>query len=290
MARSTSTRSTSRCARSALEARARRYTASTSAAARTSAPAQSVPAGTSNGATSCPTASFICRAANLRVADVPEAQIDASPDLDFSIDGRKIEVTGKVVVPYAKIQPDGHHQRGARLVRRSDRRQRGRRSEQALRGREHRHAGARRQVNIDAMGLAARLTGSVTVRSGYDAITRGTGELSVAEGKYTAYARKLDIQRGRLIFTGGPIDDPGHRRARAEAIPRRDRRRQRTRHAAPAAHVVLLRPAAAAVADRVADPRRRLAAVRPEPPATRRLGQGAALLARSSARTSASRT
>jgi translocation and assembly module TamB len=64
-------------------------------------------------------------------------------------------------------------------------------------------------VNLDAMGLTARLTGSVTVRSGYDAITRGTGELSVAEGQYTAYARKLDVQRGRLIFTGGPIDDPG---------------------------------------------------------------------------------
>jgi len=47
------------------------------------------------------------------------------------------------------------------------------------------------------------------VRSGYDAITRGTGELSVAEGQYTSYARKPDVQRGRLIFTGGPIADPG---------------------------------------------------------------------------------
>ena len=36
---------------------------------------------------------------------MPEAQIDASPDLDFSINGRRIEVTGKVAVPYAKIQP-----------------------------------------------------------------------------------------------------------------------------------------------------------------------------------------
>ncbi len=31
----------------------------------------------------------------------------------------------------------------------------------------------------------------------------------MAEGSYTAYARRLDIQRGRLIFTGGAIDDPG---------------------------------------------------------------------------------
>jgi translocation and assembly module TamB len=31
----------------------------------------------------------------------------------------------------------------------------------------------------------------------------------VAEGKYTAFARQLDIQRGRLIFSGGPITNPG---------------------------------------------------------------------------------
>jgi translocation and assembly module TamB len=65
------------------------------------------------------------------------------------------------------------------------------------------------KVTVDTSGLTGRLIGSVTVRSGYDAITRATGELSVADGKYLAYARKLDIQRGRLIFTGGAVDDPG---------------------------------------------------------------------------------
>ncbi len=64
-------------------------------------------------------------------------------------------------------------------------------------------------VNIDTSGLSGRLTGNITVRSGYDEVTRATGELSIAEGKYSAYARKLDIQRGRLIFTGGPVQDPG---------------------------------------------------------------------------------
>jgi len=34
-------------------------------------------------------------------------------------------------------------------------------------------------------------------------------ELSVAGGQYLAYARKLDIQRGRLIFNGGAVDNPG---------------------------------------------------------------------------------
>ena len=55
----------------------------------------------------------------------------------------------------------------------------------------------------------ARIGGGITIKSGYDAITRATGELSVAEGKYSAYGRKLDIKYGRLIFTGGPVDNPG---------------------------------------------------------------------------------
>jgi translocation and assembly module TamB len=156
-----------------------------------------------------PYGKFHLQGSNLRVADVPEAQIDASPDLDFAVTGHRIEVTGKVVVPYAKIQPKNI----TNAVRAS--------SDEIIVGSEAEDPNERFEVvstvtmvlgdkvNLDAMGLAARLTGSVTVRNGYDAITRGTGELSVAEGKYTAYARILDIQRGRLLFTGGPIDDPG---------------------------------------------------------------------------------
>lgn len=156
-----------------------------------------------------PYGKFHLQGSNLRVADVPEARIDASPDLNFDINGRRIEVTGKVLLPYAKIQPKDI----TNAVRVSP--------DEVIVGQEQDNPEERFQVvstitlalgdkvNLDAMGLTARLTGSVTIRSGYDAITRGTGELSVAEGKYTAYARQLDITRGRLLFTGGPIDDPG---------------------------------------------------------------------------------
>src|SRR5256885_109661 len=123
---------------------------------------------------------------NLRVADVPEAQIDASPDLDFEVAGRRIEVTGKVTVPYAKIQPKDF----AGAVRASP--------DEVIVGSEEEDPtkrfeamstitlGLGDRVSIDTSGLTGRLTGSITIRSGYDAITRATGELSVAEGKYTA--------------------------------------------------------------------------------------------------------
>jgi translocation and assembly module TamB len=146
---------------------------------------------------------------SLRVADTPEAQIDASPNLDFDVQGRRIEVTGKVTVPYAKIQPKDI----TNAVRTSP--------DEVIVGGEPDNPAERFEVmsaitltlgdkvTVETSGLTGRLTGSVTIRSGYDAITRATGELSVADGKYLAYARKLDIQRGRLIFSGGPIDDPG---------------------------------------------------------------------------------
>ena len=156
-----------------------------------------------------PYGKFHLEGANLRVADIPEAQIDASPDLDFSVAGRRIEVSGKVTVPFAKIQPRNL----ADAVRASP--------DEVIVGSEVEDPAKRFEamsavtlvlgdkVNIDTSGLTGRLTGSLTIKSGYDPITRGTGELSVTEGKYTAYGRKLDIQLGRLIFTGGPIDDPG---------------------------------------------------------------------------------
>src|SRR6185437_10508848 len=146
---------------------------------------------------------------NLRVVDIPEARIDASPDLDFKVAAREIDITGTVGVPHARIVPTDYT--GA--VTSS--------SDEVIVGQESQNPADRFKVrtqitmtlgpdvNIDTMGLTGRLGGSITVRSGYDAITRATGELSVQKGKYSAYGRKLEIQRGRLIFTGGPIDNPG---------------------------------------------------------------------------------
>jgi len=156
-----------------------------------------------------PFGNFSLRGENLRVADVPEAQIDASPALDFNIQGRRIEVTGAVKVPYAKIVPADM----TNAVRSS--------SDEVLVGQEPLDPSKRFEVvtgisltlgdkvSIDTLGLTSRLTGTLTLRSGTDEITRGTGELSVEEGKYTAYGRRLDIQRGRLVFSGGPVNNPG---------------------------------------------------------------------------------
>jgi translocation and assembly module TamB len=137
---------------------------------------------------------------------VPEARIFASPDLAFRIAGREIDVKGEVKLPKARIQP-------AELTN------------AVLSSADERLVGPTEQVAkdpyrvsseitmtlgedvfIETYGLSGNLTGSITERTLPDEPSRATGELQVKNGEYRVYARKLEIERGRLIFNGLLVD------------------------------------------------------------------------------------
>jgi translocation and assembly module TamB len=64
------------------------------------------------------------------------------------------------------------------------------------------------RVLVRTQGIDARLEGSVLVRArSLDQIT-GQGEINVAQGTYAALGLKLRIDRGVLLFAGGPVDQP----------------------------------------------------------------------------------
>lgn len=144
----------------------------------------------------------------LRMVDIPELRVDASPDLDFKIDGRRIDVSGSVTIPSARMRPTdltgAVRSSGDEVIvgdiSSAD--------DQRLQIYSNLRLVLGKDVNVESYGLRGRLAGEVTVTSGPDGVTRGSGELNIDEGKYTAYGRQLDIERGRLIFTGGFIDDP----------------------------------------------------------------------------------
>jgi translocation and assembly module TamB len=146
---------------------------------------------------------------DLLVADVPEARITASPDLRFRVDGRDLIATGVVRVPFARLVPADLT--GAVLPS----------ADEVLVGEEPADPeGSFRvssnirlvlgdKVTIDSFGLSGRLAGALNVITQPDGSSRGSGELGVVEGKYAALGRRLDIERGRLVFTGGALNDPG---------------------------------------------------------------------------------
>jgi translocation and assembly module TamB len=146
---------------------------------------------------------------NLRVVNIPEARVQVSPDVNMKFTGHRIDITGVVALPYARLaRPDqltnAVRASGDEIIVHAQQAPRAPGftvfSDLTLKLGE--------RVTIDTLGLAGRLSGSlrtVTDESGFD---RGTGELQVEEGKYTAYGRKLDIERGRLLFSNGPLSDP----------------------------------------------------------------------------------
>ena len=145
---------------------------------------------------------------NLRVVDVPEARIDASPDLDFHIAGRDILVKGEVKIPMARIQPADLTNAvlpsaDEKLVGKTEAQEKDPflvTSEITMTLGDN--------VTIDTYGLTGHITGSISERTLPGQPTLATGELQVKDGQYLALARKLDIERGKLIFGGGLLADP----------------------------------------------------------------------------------
>lgn len=155
-----------------------------------------------------PMGQFRLKGSRLTLVNVPELRADASPDLSFRIDGRRIDVSGTVTIPYARIKPADLT--GAQLAS----------GDEVILGQQNSEENLRLQVytdvrlvlgpdvTVDTYGLTGRLTGSVAAASDPSGTARGSGELQIADGKYAAYGRLLDIERGRLIFNGGLVSDP----------------------------------------------------------------------------------
>jgi translocation and assembly module TamB len=146
---------------------------------------------------------------NLLVVDVPEVVARASPDLSFRIDGRRIDVTGTVRLPEVKLEPADL----TNAVLAS--------GDEVMVGQPQVDPQMRwtvvsdirvelgDRVQLDAFGLTGRLGGALNVRGDEFGVTRGQGELSVTEGQYSAFGRRLDITRGRLIFNNQLLSEPG---------------------------------------------------------------------------------
>ena len=150
----------------------------------------------------------------VRVLDVPEAQVDVSPDLAFTLQNRDLHVDGSVSVPHATIQPKDLS--AATQVS----------PDQVIVGEEggppeeRWHLYSRiavtlgNDVHFDGFGLTGGVTGQVVAGIVPGHPITGNGELAVQDGLYTVntlklpISQRLSIEYGRLIFSGGPITDP----------------------------------------------------------------------------------
>lgn len=64
------------------------------------------------------------------------------------------------------------------------------------------------KVFVKSYGIEARLVGGLFIKFQDPRKIDAEGEIRVARGHYEAYGQRLEIIRGRLIFTGGPVENP----------------------------------------------------------------------------------
>ncbi len=63
-------------------------------------------------------------------------------------------------------------------------------------------------VKVETGDFRGALKGNLLVEQSPQLPPRGTGTIEVVNGDYVVYGQQLNMQRGRILFSGGPIDNP----------------------------------------------------------------------------------
>ena len=147
---------------------------------------------------------------NVLVADIPAAHVVASPDLHIKRANGVFALTGSVTIPDAKVEVEklpgqGPTQASPDVVI-VDAPPTAQVAPLAMNADIEVKLGDK--VKVQGYGLDGTVHGQLAVQVRPGQAATGRGQISVG-GKYEAYGQNLSIERGRLLFAGTAIDNPG---------------------------------------------------------------------------------
>ncbi|WP_029888752.1 translocation/assembly module TamB domain-containing protein [Polycyclovorans algicola] len=146
-----------------------------------------------------------------QVADLPDARVWINPDLKIGLADNRLEVSGRIDVPRAEITPRGGGDTGIGptadqiIVRDGDQPA----SEPLMDVIVNVTVALGDAVSFSGFGLKTRFAGQLNARQQPGQPVTGRGEIRLVDGRYKAYGQDLEVTTGRVIFSGGPITDPG---------------------------------------------------------------------------------
>lgn len=143
------------------------------------------------------------------VSDRPEWRIVISPDLDITLRNRVLAINGKIAIPSADITPPnfaGAIEPSSDLVIVGTQKTH---AKPPLALKAHLQVSLGEDVNFKGFGLDAWIGGQLAINEQPGELTTASGQLEIKHGEYKAYGQALTIQEGRLLFSGGPIGNPG---------------------------------------------------------------------------------
>ncbi len=152
---------------------------------------------------------------NFKVIDTADAWGIVSPNIDVKAVPDRVDVRGKITIPELAITPSKATSEAVAtskdvvIVNPIESEPEEKKGSPAIAISSHVTIILGNKVTFDGAGFTSRFGGTVIASNNPGKITVGNGELYIIKGRYNAYGQNLKIDRGRVFFSGGPIENPG---------------------------------------------------------------------------------
>jgi translocation and assembly module TamB len=149
---------------------------------------------------------------NFQALQTTDLQVQISPDLTLDITRQQARIDGTVTIPKAYLRPGGERPGAIRpsedvvIVG-------GPGGDTSSRGGPEIFARVRvvlgDDVQLDTPAFKGKLQGSLLVEETPQLAPRGSGRIEIVAGNYRIFGEDIQIQRGQLLFSSSPLDNPG---------------------------------------------------------------------------------
>lgn len=140
-----------------------------------------------------------------------EATVYISPDLQVKAKPKRIDLEGSLTVPEAHLTP----REGRSAVKPSSDvvvvREDQPKTQQEAGWSVYAHLNLKLgdKVRFTGYGFDGRVSGALVLNDVPNKVTTATGSVNIDDASYTAYGKTLNVDRGRLTFSGNPVTNPG---------------------------------------------------------------------------------
>ena len=150
---------------------------------------------------------------DFQVANSNQIKARISPAIDLSMNDAGMTVSGELLVPSAYINANGGNSDIETVGTSSDVEI----VEETAGAAEESGAGNLTMnlrialgddIRVEAGDFRGALKGSLQVEQTPELAPLGTGTIEVVNGDYVIYGQQLKMQRGKILFGGGPVDNP----------------------------------------------------------------------------------
>ena len=155
---------------------------------------------------------------NFEVVNIPDAWGLASPNINVKMLQNSIDVRGEITIPKLVITPSTAGGGSGSIAASQDviivnpnnpKPEKKDKTSTGIVISSHVTIHLGNDVSFEGSGFKSHFGGTVVASNKPGEITVGNGELQIIKGRYKAYGQDLKIDKGRVFFSGGPIENPG---------------------------------------------------------------------------------